>query len=55
MGLTSSNFEVLMILSLEMDMATQDPILNEVVCISHKTNTLGKGMNPTILPLAMDK
>ena len=24
-------------------------------CISHSTNTLGKGMNPIILPRAMDK
>ena len=24
-------------------------------CISHSTNTLGKGMNPIILPPAMDK
>ena len=24
-------------------------------CISHNTNTLGKGMNPIILPPAMDK
>ena len=28
-------------------------ILNKVVCISHSTNTLWKGMNPTILPPAM--
>ena len=27
--------------------------LNEADCISHSTNTLGKGMNPIILPLAM--
>ena len=30
-------------------------ILDEAVYISHRTNTLGKGMNPTILPPAMDK
>ena len=24
-------------------------------CISHSTNTLGKGMNPIILPTAMGK
>ena len=29
--------------------------LNETDCISHSTNTLGKGMNPIILPPAMDK
>ena len=28
-------------------------ILDETDCISHSTNTLGKGMNPIILPLAM--
>ena len=26
------------------------PILDETDCISHSTNTLGKGMNPIILP-----
>ena len=30
-------------------------ILDEAVCISNGTNTLGKGMNPTILPLAMGR
>ena len=30
-------------------------ILNEADCISHSTNTLGKGMNPIILPPAMGK
>ena len=29
--------------------------LDETNCISHRTNTLGKGMNPIILPPAMDK
>ena len=29
--------------------------LDEAVCISHSTNTLGKGMNPTIFPSAMGK
>ena len=27
----------------------------ETDCISHSTNTLGKGMNPIILPTAVDK
>ena len=27
----------------------------ETDCISHSTNTLGKGMNPIILPPAMGK
>ena len=29
--------------------------LDETDCISHSTNTLGKGMNPIILPTAMGK
>ena len=29
--------------------------LDETDCISHSTNTLGKGMNPIILPPAMGK
>ena len=28
---------------------------DEAVCIAHSTNTLGKGMNPTILTSAMGK
>ena len=32
-----------------MNTATRGQILNEVVCISHYTNTHGKSMNPTIL------
>ena len=35
--------------------ATQVQILDETDCISHSTNTLGKGMNPIILPPAMGK
>ena len=31
------------------------PILDEADCISHSTNTFGKGMNPIILPPAMGK
>ena len=38
-----------------MDTAAQVQILDEIDCISHSTNTLGKGMNPIILPLAMGK
>ena len=30
-------------------------ILDKTDCISHSTNTLGKGMNPIILPPAMGK
>ena len=41
---------MLMILwSLEMDTATCVQNLNKPVRILHNTNTLGKGMNPTIL------
>ncbi len=39
----------------EMDTATRVQILDEADCISHSTNTLGKGMNPIILPPAMGK
>ena len=38
-----------------MDTATRVLILDEAVCISHSTNTLGKGMNPTFLPPDMGK
>ena len=31
-----------------MDMASQVQILDKAVCISHNTNTLGKGITPTI-------
>ena len=40
---------------MEMDMVTQVQILDKAVCISHSANTLGKGMNPTILSPAMSK
>ena len=38
-----------------MDKETRVQILNETNCISNITNTLGKGMNPIILPPAMGK
>ena len=38
-----------------MNTATRVQILDETDCISHNTNTLGKGMNPIILPPAMGK
>ena len=41
--------------SLEMNTATRVQILDEIDCISHSTNTLGKGMNPIILPPAVGK
>ena len=38
-----------------MGTATQVQILDKADCISHSTNTLGKGMNPIILLPAMGK
>ena len=38
-----------------MDTATRVQILKEANCISHSTNTLGKGINPIIFPPAMGK
>ena len=35
--------------------ATRVQILDETDCISHSSNTFGKGMNPIILPPAMGK
>ena len=34
---------------------TEVQILDEAVCISHSTNTLGKGVHPTILSPDMGK
>ena len=41
--------------SYERDTVTRVQILDEIDCISHITDTLGKGMNPIILPPAMSK
>ena len=38
-----------------MDTATRVQILDETDCISRSTNTLGKCMNPIILPATMGK
>ena len=38
-----------------MDTVTRVQILDDTDCISHCTNTLGKGMNPTVLPPAMGR
>ena len=38
-----------------MDKAIRVQILDETNCISHSTKTLGKGMNPIILPPVMGK
>ena len=40
---------------LEFDTTIRVQILDETDCISHSTNTLGKGMNPIILSPAMGK
>ena len=44
-----------MVIVVEMDTATRVQILDETDSISHSTNTLGKGMNPVILPPAISK
>ena len=36
-----------------MDTASRVQILDVTDCISHSTNTIGKGMNPIILPPTM--
>ena len=41
--------------SQDMDTAIRVQFLDKSDCISHSTNTLGKGMNPIILPPAMGK
>ena len=38
-----------------MDAATRVQILDESDCVLHRPITLGKGMNPTILPVALVK
>ena len=38
-----------------MNTVTRVKILDKTDCISHSINTLGKGMNPIILPPAMGK
>ena len=42
----------IMVVVLEIDMATHVQILNEVICISFGINIIGKGMKPVILPPA---
>ena len=44
-----------MVIGVENGHGTQVQILDEADCISHSTNTLGKGMNPIILPSAIGK
>ena len=38
-----------------MNMVNQVQILDKAICIWHSTNTLGKGINPTILYPAVSK
>ena len=38
-----------------MDAIIRVQILDEAVCISHSSNILGKGMNPSIHPPVKDK
>ena len=38
-----------------MDTVTRVQVQDETDCISHNTNTFGKGMNQIILPPAMGK
>ena len=44
-----------MVIVVEMDTATRVQMFDEADCISHGTNTLGKGMNSIILSPAMGK
>ena len=44
-----------MVIFAEMDSTIRVQILDETDYISNSTNTLAKGMNPIILPLAMGK
>ena len=44
-----------MVIVVGKDTAIRVQILDETDCISQSTNTLGKGMNPIILPPAMGK
>ena len=48
-------YKGVMVIVVEMDTATRVQILDETDCISHNTNTLGKGMNPIILPPPISK
>ena len=44
-----------LVIVIEMDTAVRVQIPDETVVISHKANSFGKNMNPTILSLAMSK
>ena len=40
---------------LDMNVEIQDQLLDEAVCISQRTDTNGKGMNPVVLSPSMRK
>ena len=42
-------------MSLETDPVTWVQVVDVTVCDLHNVNTLGKGVNPTILPTAVGK
>ena len=44
-----------MVIIIGNDTVIQVHIPDQASCVSHSTNTLGKGMNPIILPPAMGK
>ena len=48
-------YRLVLLLSLERDIANQVQILDDGICISLRINTLGKGMNPIILPPVVGK
>ena len=54
-SMTLVDTEVPVVESLSSLSSTRVQILDETDCISHSTNTFGKGMNPIILPPAMGK
>ena len=52
---SSAGARGVMVIVIEMDTAIRVQMTDETDCISHSTNTLGKGMTPIILPPAMGK
>ena len=46
---------LIMIIAIQQTVSSTNSYLDETDCISHSTNTLGKGMNPIILSPSMDK
>ena len=54
-ALLSGGARGVVVIAVGMNTTIRVQILDETDCISHSTNTLGKGMNPIILPPAMGK